>query len=543
VAREYDLEELQDSPKPAEEREFSFEELTGTRETPRQPRPQAEPKRQLKFSEIFADSGKLPETGIGGEFFRGAQLSPQRAGAAFSQFIPSKREEATRRAQEIEAELSASTPKRVGATVADIVGLGKLASPLIKGGTALSRTLKAGGVGGGITAATTPVEKDVNTPDFIAEKIKQGAIGFGFGVVPQAGIEGVRKFLFPGSMLTANDATKKAVDEAVKRGYTLPISEITDSAALQTLDRLFDSPLVQRNAPVFARTINKLMGETSDEISPDTMAKVSTKLSNEIETLVRGKQIDMNQLNPQAQQILLSTLQAIPEVEPTKLQRIILSLQERAGANRVIDGKTWHETRQLLQKEAMRLGTDPAAQIAKDLVKAWDNAAFNSIKDPAWKGAFSNWKGKYTVFSDVDEAVNANSTARSNYVKGVLDPEDLRNTIASKRPTEFTRRMYGALGVPGGGRAQTTEAGVIGGLNVFGRQPEATAPYYRAATAPKVLGTLLGAKGLQEYLYSPAGQRALMQGLQPEQARYLTSLTQPFATDISRAVARQASEE
>jgi len=329
----------------------------------------------------------------------------------------------------------------------------------------------------------------------------------------------------------------------VKRGYTLPISEITDSAALQTLDRLFDSPLVQRNAPVFARTINKLMGETSDEISPDTMAKVSTKLSNEIETLVRGKQIDMNQLNPQAQQILLSTLQAIPEVEPTKLQRIILSLQERAGANRVIDGKTWHETRQLLQKEAMRLGTDPAAQIAKDLVKAWDNAAFNSIKDPAWKGAFSNWKGKYTVFSDVDEAVNANSTARSNYVKGVLDPEDLRNTIASKRPTEFTRRMYGAPGVPGGGRAQTTEAGVIGGLNVFGRQPEATAPYYRAATAPKVLGTLLGAKGLQEYLYSPAGQRALMQGLQPEQARYLTSLTQPFATDISRAVARQASEE
>jgi hypothetical protein len=538
VAKEFTFEELQGTPKPSEGREFSFEELTGERQAPR-PAP-AQPK-PMSFGERVKEAAK-PELPLG-EFARGAYLSPRRAGVAMKQLIPSKREEATRQAQEIEAELSASTPKRVGATVADIVGLGKIASPLIKGGTALQRTLKAGGVGAGVTAATTPVEKETNFQDFIAEKAKQGAIGFGFGMVPQAGIEGVQKFLFPGSMLTANQATKEAVDEAVKRGYTLPISEITDSAALQTLDRLFDSPLVQRNAPLFARTINKLMGQSADEVSPRVLAQANQSLGKEIRGLVANKQIDLNTLNPQAQQILLQTLQAIPELEPTKLQRIIMSLQQRAGANRVIDGETWHETRQLLQKEAQRLGRDPAAQVARDLVKAWDDAAFNSIPDPNWKGQFTNWKSKYTVFSDVDEAVNANPTARSNFVKGVLDPEDLRNVIASKRPTEFTRRMYEppTSGTPG--REQTTEAGVIGGLNVFGRQPESVAPYYRAATAPRVLGTLLGAKGLQEYLYSPSGQRALMSGLQPEQRRYLTSLTQPFATDISRALARETSED
>ena len=103
--------------------------------------------------------------------------------------------------------------------------------------------------------------------------------------------------------------------------------------------------------------------------------------------------------------------------------------------------------------------------------------------------------------------------------------------------------MYAAPGGRRGGREQTTEAGVAGGLNLFGRQPESVAPYYRAPTAPRVFGTLLGAKGLQDYLYSPAGQQALLYGLQPDQLRGLTSSMQPFATDLGRFAAREASGE
>jgi hypothetical protein len=536
--REFTLEELrgEGTTAPADgSREFSFEELTGQKPTPAKPK-------QPSFFERVKEAAK-PEIPVA-EFARGAYLSPQRAGAAMAQLVPSKREEATRRAQEIESELSESFPKRAGATVADIVGIGKLVSPVIKGTTAARRMLKAGALGGGVTAATTPVERETeDTADFVGEKIKQAAIGGAFSMAPQGIIEGVGKYIFPGSMLKATDATKKAIDEAVKKGYTLPISEITDSAALQTLDRLFDSPLVSRNAPIFAERINKLMGASGREISPDTFQKTSRALSNEIIRLTRNKQIDLGSITPQLRQIYGDTLQAIPELEPKKLQKILDGLGYSGAQKATIDGTTWHETRQLLQRNAQSLLGQPGFQQARALVKAWDDAAFNSIPDPSWKGAFSNWKGKYTVFSDVEAAVNANPTARSNFVKGVLDPEDLRNAIAQRRGEEFTRRMYAPPGGRRGGREQTTEAGVAGSLNIFGRQPESVAPYYRAATAPKVFGTLVGAKALQDYLYSPAGQQALLYGLQPDQLRRLTSSMQPFATDLGRFAARQASGE
>lgn len=566
--QEFSFEELTGSPsQSSNQKEFSFEELSGQVAPAKreQKQPLVAPKNQDFISGMFsalapettaryeaatsptAQREVLEEGGPVGRFVRGVSLSPERMFAAGRQFVPGQREAGTRQAQEIEAELSESPTKRIGATAADILGIGKL-TPLIKGATAGERIAKAGLLGGGITAATTPVEKDVESfQQFLGEKLKQGAIGFGFGTVPQAGIEGARKFLFPGSMLTANAATQKTISEAVQRGYTIPISEITNSAALQTLDRLFDSPLVQRNAPLFAETINKLMGQTGREISPDLLNKAYKDLSTEIVNLTKNKQIDLRSLPPQLSNIYAQTFQAIPDIDPKKLQKILVSLQNVGTTRAQIDGTTWHETRQLLQRNARGLIGQPGYQQANDLVKAWDDVAFNSIKDPNWKGAFTNWKTKYTVFSDVDEAVNANPTARSNFVKGILDPEDLRNVIAQKRPTEFTRRTFvPQTGAPTGqapGRAQTTESAVAGGLNLFGRQPESVAPYYRAAPALKVLGTMVGAKNLQNFLYSPEGQQALMYGLQPSQLRTLTRATSPFATDLARFIARESSGE
>jgi len=511
----------------------SFLQEGGTVQAPRKP---------VSFGEAFRESMR-PELPLG-EFARGAALSPQRAGAAMAQFMPSKREAATQRAQEIEQELSESLPKRAGATAADILGIGKLASPVIKGATATSRMLKAGGLGAGITAATTPVEKETERgSDFAYEKIKQAAIGGAFSMAPQGIIEGVGKYLFPGSMLKATDDAKKAIEEAQKRGFTLPISEITNSAALQTLDRLFDSPLVARNAPLFAERINKLMGASGREIGPTSFGKTSQALSDEIISLTSNKQIDLGTITPQLRKLYADTFQAIPDLDPKKLQKILDGLGYSSAQKVTLDGTTWHETRQLLQNIAQNLIGQPGYQQAKAMVNAWDDAAFNSIPDPNWKGAFSNWKSKYTVFSDVEAAILSNPTAQSNFLKGVLDPQDLRNAIALRRGQEYTRRLYAAPIGRRAGREQTTEAGVAGGLNLFGRQPESVAPYYRAATAPRVFGTLLGAKGLQDYLYSPFGQQALLYGLQPQQLRFLTSAMQPFATDIGRFAAREAAGE
>jgi hypothetical protein len=201
-------------------------------------------------------------------------------------------------------------------------------------------------------------------------------------MAPQGVIEGVGKYLFPGSMLTASGDAKKVVDEALKRGYTLPISEITDSAALQTLDKLFDSPLVARNAPLFAERINKLMGASGKEIGPTTLEKTYRDLSGEIIRLTRNKQIDLSTITPQLRQIYADTLQAVPELEPKKLQKILESIGYSGAQKVTIDGTTWHETRQLLQRNAQNLLGQPGYQQAKSLVKAWGRCSFQFHPKP-----------------------------------------------------------------------------------------------------------------------------------------------------------------
>jgi hypothetical protein len=509
--------------------------------------PFAEPTKVRQFArQAVAEPESLFELPIP-EMARGVRLAGERVGAAAGQLIPSKREAATKRAQEIEQELSESGVKRGAATVTDILGIGKLMGPLSKvlqAPTAGGRIAKAGGAGAAITAATTPVLE--GEEDFLGQKLKQASIGAAFGALPQGAIEGAKKYLFPGSRYQVNPETGRLIDEAMKRGYTIPISEMTENAAIRTLDRLFDSPLVERNAPLFAKRVNQIIGVSDDTIGPASMAKADSMLSNTIKGLTQNQTVDLSKLSQAAQNLVDRTLKGIPDVEPGRLQSILQSLQKSVqGGRTTIDGTVWHDTRQLLNREYMRLlnSNSPDAQTMRGLINEWDNAAFNSAGNPTWKDRFIDWKSKYTAFADVSEAVNKNETARQNFLRGILDPTDLMNTIAQKRPGEFVRRTYappsGAQG-GAGGRPQTTEAAVAGGLNIFGRAegPTAVAPYYRAPTSARVLGTLAGAKGLQSGLYTPAGQRLILEGMTPAQMEALYGSTAPFAIDLARSLAK-----
>lgn len=509
------------------------EDLLAT-ETPR--KPSIRPLREIM--------GEIPEQT---EFGRGVVLSGKRMGAAVGQFLPPTRERATKMSQDIEQELSESTQKRVGATVADIFGLGKLAQVLkvpqyIQAGkTGLSRIGRAGTTGGAATALTMPIGEDEES--FAGAKATQFGVGFAGSAALQKSLEAAKKYFFPGTRAEMTPDKQQAIDFARQRGYTVPISELTENAAINTLDRVFDNPLVQRNAPVFARQINSLMGFSGDTLGPDAMRKASQSLSQTASRLMSGKQIDLGQkFSAQSQNLLDQTLKGVPAVEPRQVQAILESAQKAGGTT--IDGTTWHKTRQLLNDQYVSLlgRNSPDAPLMRQLINEWDEAAFASIKDQGWRSAFELWKTRWTVFADVSEAVNLNQAARQNFVKGVLDPVDLMNVTAAKRPGEFVRRFYEPPGTAGvaGGRPQTTEAGVAGALNIYGREggPQAIAPYYRAATAPKFLGTLVGAKKLQEQLYTPGGQRLIYEGLQPSQAAGITAMTQPFITDLSRYLTR-----
>lgn len=463
------------------------------------------------------------------EVARGAYLGGKRALGAVGQLIPGVSEPSTRMARSAQKEIEAVPERQAGALLFDVLGLGKLTKPL-QAATTTGRLAKTGGTAAAATALTTPsLEEDES---MLSQRLKAGAIGFGAGAAGQAFKETAAR-IAPGAMNVANEPTRKLLEEAEKRGITVPISDMTENAFLRALDRVFENPLMAKNAPIVSRELNRAMGQTGDVID---LAKSGARLSQEVQQLVGGKQVRLGSLSQGAQQALNETFSAIPALESKPLQKVIASARNMGLANLPVSGQEWHLARQQLNRQyvsALNSGDYQRSQALRTLINEWDDAAYNSIKDPAFKNNFINWKAKYTAFSDVSEAANRNEKSRQLILRGIVDPTDLMNVIAQKRPTEFLQRSFAAPAAPGaaapGGRPQTTLGAVGGGLDVYGREATSVAPYIRATSGlvglagiPFTGGTsaaiptgLLAGKGLQSYLYSPAGQQLMLRGASP----------------------------
>jgi hypothetical protein len=487
------------------------------------------------------------------EVAKGAFLGGKRAVGAVGQLIPGVSEPSTKMAREAQKEIEQKPERQAGALLFDVLGLGKLTKPL-QAATTAGRVAKTAGAAAGATALTTPsLEEDEG---MLQQRLKAGAIGFGAGATGQVFKETAAR-LVPGAINVANDPTRKLLEEAEKRGITVPISDMTENAFLRALDRVFENPLMVRNAPIVNRELNRAMGQAGDVID---LGKSGASLSQEVQQLVGGKQVRLGSISQGAQQALNETFSAIPALESKPLQKVIASARDMSLANLPITGQEWHLARQQLNRQyvaALNSGDYQRSGALRTLINEWDDAAYNSIKDPTFKNNFINWKAKYTAFSDVSEAANRNEKSRQLILRGTVDPTDLMNVIAAKRPTEFLQRAFTAPAAPGataaGGRPQTTLGAVGGGLDIYGREATSVAPYIRATSGlvglagiPFTGGTsaaiptgLIAGKGLQSYLYSPSGQRAMLRGISPQPTP--TSFAAPVAA--TRQFLPQSPEE
>ena len=518
--------EFDDEPstRPARKGRIEFEdEIVPTRT--QEVRPQ-----QSTF-ERFVEAAKpeidYPEVGYG------MYLGGKRALGAVGQFVPPVSEGSTKMARSAQQKIEEKGERQVGALLFDILGLGKLTKPL-QATTATGRLGKTAATGGAATALTTPA-LDEEKP-FLQEKGEQFAVGSIAGGFGQSIKEGLAK-LIPGAVTSANQPTRQLLEEAEKRGLTIPLSDLTDNAFIRTLDRVFENPLMARNVPVVNRELNRAMGQAGEVID---LGKTNKALGTEVEKLLDGKTFRLTGLSPGAQQALTQTFSAIPQLENRPLQRLIDSARGMGLANAQVTGKEWHLARQQLNNQyaaaLMAERPDPQRVDAlKTLIKAWDDAAYNSLPKE-FKPQFIDWKAKWTAYSDVLEAANRNEKSRQLILRGVVDPADLMNVIAKKRESELLLRPFAPETRP-----QTTMAAVGGGLDVYGREATSVAPYIRAASgltglvaAPFTGGAtaaipagLITGKGLQSYLYSPAGQRLMMRG--PSTAPTVGSFAAPVA--------------
>lgn len=475
------------------------------------------PKRQMSFRERMFEAAKpeidYPEIGYG------VYLGGKRAAGAVGQFAPMRAisEPATQLARSAQKEIEQKGERQAGAFLFDVLGLGKLVKPL-EAATRAGRMVKTAGVGGAATAATTPALEEDRS--FAAQKGEQFVIGGIAGGFGQSIKEGLNK-LIPGAMTTANAPTERLLQEAQNRGITIPISDLTESAFLRTLDRVFENPLMTRNAPIVSRELNKAMGQKGDFIDLGTAAK---NLSTEVNSLLKDQNIRLTGLSQGAQEALQRTYSSIPALEARRLQNIIASAQQMGSVPTPISGKEWHLARRKLNDEfvaKLRAGDTQEADALRKLIDEWDDTAFRSLGTDFQKG-FIDWKSKWTAFADVSEAANRSEGSRQLIMRGIIDPSDLMNVVAKKRSTEFLERPFNLRTRP-----QTSLGAVAGGLDVYGKEATSVAPYVRAGTAIGGLlampftggytGTLpLGlatGKALQSYLYSPRGQQLMLRGV------------------------------
>ena len=468
-----------------------------------------------------------PEVGYG------MYLGGKRALGAVGQFVPPVSEGATEMARSAQKKIEEKGERQAGALLFDVLGLGKLVKPL-QAATATGRMAKTAAVGGGATALTTPA-LDEEKP-FVQEKAEQFAIGSIAGGIGQSFKEGLAK-LIPGAVTTANQPTKQLLEEAEKRGITIPLSDLTENAFVRTLDRVFENPLMTRNVPVINRELNRAMGQAGEVID---LGKTNKALGDEVENLLQNKTFRLTGLSPGAQQALQQTFSAIPQLENRPLQKLIDSARRMGLANAQVTGKEWHLARQQINNQyvaaLMAERPDPnRIDALRTLIKAWDDAAYNSLPKE-FKPQFIDWKSKWTAYSDVLEAANRNEKSRQLILRGVVDPTDLMNVIAKKREKEMLLSPFASTTRP-----QTQVAALGGGLDVYGREATSVAPYIRAASglaglaaAPFTGGAtasipagLIAGKGLQSYLYSPSGQRLMMRG--PSTAPTVGSFAAPVA--------------
>ena len=487
------------------------------------PKPKKEPSWE-EFFKVMKPEVDYPQV------VYGAGLGAARAATAVGQLIPGISEASTRGAKRAQAAIEEKPERQAGALLFDVLGLGKLTKPL-QAATATGRMAKTAGTAAGATALTTPsIEEDAG---MLEQRLKAGAIGFGAGAAGQAFKEGFTR-LAPGAINVANAPTRKLLEEAEKRGITVPISDMTENAFVRTLDRVFENPLMARNAPIVSRELNRAMGQTGEVID---LGKAGANLSQEVQGLVANQKVSLRTLTPGAQQALNETFSAIPQLENKPLQKLIANARDMSLTNVPVSGQEWHLARQQLNRQyvsSLNAGDYQRSNALRTLINEWDDAAYNSVKDPNFKNNFINWKAKYTAFSDVQEAANRNEKSRQLILRGIVDPTDLMNVVAQKRPTEFLQRPFTAPAVPGataaGGRPQTTLGAVGGGLDIYGREATSVAPYIRATSglvglagipftggASAAIPTgLLAGKGLQSYLYSPSGQRLMLRGASPQ---------------------------
>jgi hypothetical protein len=362
----------------------------------------------------------------------------------------------------------------------------RLVSSLGKAGKVADAATQAAAMAAGQSAARQLNERGKIDMDVLRQDVKTASVISGGGrVVGEAG-----RAAFPG-VTSLPEATKRMVVKAKKEGYTIPASQLSPLG--EVIDKFYKTPLRERNTEKFVQQITQPTGTSVKQVNPTTLPRIGDNLSNEVKNILANEQV----LVPST---YLDKLKQFVTPQKGSVDNALAAIEYDLP----ISGKSWHDIRQVLNKQAnayAKSGNTVTAQDVFRVIDDWDAYAAKGLTKQA-KTDFDAWRGKYTAYKDIYESVLSNKTAYDRFLKGQLNPEDLMSSIRLRREGEAIK--------PFSGRPQTRAAALGTGLDLLGyKEP---VPYDLLTTAPKITGAM-AAKPAQAFLYSKPGQELLYKGL------------------------------
>jgi len=342
---------------------------------------------------------------------------------------------------------------------------------------------QAAAVAGAQSAARQLNERGTINMDVLRQEAQNAALISG-------GTRAVGTTVAPGRATSAE--VREMGREARGRGYTLPISELSPLGKL--IDKYYNTPLDRLNGRRFVQEVTTETGYPVDRINPQNLTRIRDNLRQDVNTILSPHQV---QATPNLVQRIRGFLGPNPDRDVT-----IDQVLTQAATGNPIPADRWHKVRSELSTEldsAIRRQNRNEITDARVALQDWDSL-LNQIPASA-RNEFEQWRGRYTAFKDIEDAIQRSPTSFSSYQRGELNPQDLLNSIRSRRESEATYL--------GQQRPQTETALLASGLGLLGGNKPSS---LGLGTIPKVVAAGV-AKPVQAAMYSRPGQRVLYEGL------------------------------
>jgi hypothetical protein len=370
-------------------------------------------------------------------------------------------------------------PEFIPARVA--AGMGRVSAAVAKTADAATQ---AAAVAAGQSAARQLNERGSVDMNVLRQEAKNAAALSG-------GARAVGATVAPG-VARAEPEARAMMQEARGRGYTLPSSELSPLGVL--IDRYYNTPLDRLNSRRFVQEITAETGSQVDRINPTTLTQIRNNLRQDVNAILSPHDV---QSTPALAQRIREFLGPNPDRDVT-IDRVLAD----AETGNPIAADRWHRVRSELSNElnsAIRRQNRNEIVDARTALQDWDGL-LNQIPQNA-REQFEQWRGRYTAFKDIEDAIQKSPTAFASFQRGRLDPQDLLNSMRSRRESEATYL--------GRQRPQTETALLASGLNLLGKNKPFS---FGIGTMPKAAAAAV-AKPIQAAMYSRPGQYALYEGL------------------------------